>query len=113
MAATVVLVHGAFYGAWCWERVQHGLRAREVESLAIDWPGHGASSEPLGDLAADAAAVRDAINACAVPVVVCGHSFGGAVISEGVPTNLSCVASFGTVAWALVLGAVATLSKFA
>jgi pimeloyl-ACP methyl ester carboxylesterase len=82
MPATVVLVHGACHGAWCWDKVVAGLTARHIPAVALDLPGHGDSTEPLGDLAADAAALRatlDGIDAS----IVCGHSYGGAVITEG------------------------------
>jgi len=78
----VILVHGAWHGAWCWDQVVERLEANGVATLAVDLPGHGASTEPLGDLAVDAAAlgsVLDTVDAA----VVCGHSYGGAVISEG------------------------------
>ena len=83
MTATVVLVHGAWHGAWCWDRVVDGLAARGVDVVAIDLPGHGASTERLGDLHGDAAALSRALDALRGPVVLCGHSYGGAVISEG------------------------------
>ncbi|HEV2309230.1 MAG TPA: alpha/beta fold hydrolase, partial [Acidimicrobiia bacterium] len=82
MAATVVLVHGAWHGAWCWDYVVERLRANHVEALAIDLPGHGTSTEPLGDLSVDAAALRSVLDDLE-DAVVCGHSYGGAVISEG------------------------------
>jgi pimeloyl-ACP methyl ester carboxylesterase len=82
MPATVVLVHGAWHGAWCWDRVVEGLAARGVDVVAVDLPGHGASTEPLGDLHGDAAAVRRVLDPLAGPAIVCGHSYGGAVISE-------------------------------
>jgi pimeloyl-ACP methyl ester carboxylesterase len=83
MPATVVLVHGAWHGAWCWDLVVDGLRARGVDAIAVDLPGHGESDEPLGDLHGDAAALRRALDAVDGPAVVCGHSYGGAVLSEG------------------------------
>ena len=46
---TVVLVHGAWHGAWCWEPVVEGLARRGVAALAVDLPGHGADPGPLGD----------------------------------------------------------------
>jgi pimeloyl-ACP methyl ester carboxylesterase len=84
---TVVLVHGAFHGAWCWERVVAGLEGLGIGARAIDLPGHGACTRAIGDLAASAAVVQDAVLASDGPVVVCGHSFGGAVMSEGVPKD--------------------------
>jgi pimeloyl-ACP methyl ester carboxylesterase len=37
---------------------------------------------PLGDLYADAAEVRHVLDGLRFPVLVCGHSYGGAVITE-------------------------------
>jgi pimeloyl-ACP methyl ester carboxylesterase len=79
---TVLLVHGAWHGAWCWAAVQAGFTDRGIPSLAVDLPGHGASPLPLGDLYGDAAEVRRVIDAIGGPVVLVGHSYGGAVISE-------------------------------
>ena len=82
MSATVILVHGAWHGAWCWERVVPELTARGIDTVAVDLPGHGASPEPFGDMYGDAASVRRAIDAVDGPVVLCGHSYGGIVITE-------------------------------
>ena len=60
MSATVILVHGAWHGAWCWERVVPELAARGIDTVAVDLPGHGASTEPFGDMYGDAASVRQA-----------------------------------------------------
>jgi len=81
--ATVVLVHGAFHGAWCWDRVVPHLEAQGVPVLAFDLPGHGADPGPPGDLYAHADALRARLGAIRGPIVVVGHSYGGAVISDG------------------------------
>ncbi len=47
---TVVLVHGAFHGAWCWEPVRSLLDERGIANLAPDLP--------LAGLDVDAATVR-------------------------------------------------------
>lgn len=83
MAATVVLVHGAWHGAWCWDRVLPLLGEAGIEAIAVDLPGHGESTEPLGDLASDAAMLRTTLADIDGPAVVCGHSYGGAVVAEG------------------------------
>lgn len=79
---TVVLVHGAWHGAWCFAALQHALDELGVPSYAIDLPGHGSSLLPLGDLHADAAHVADVLDRIDGPVVLVGHSYGGAVISQ-------------------------------
>jgi pimeloyl-ACP methyl ester carboxylesterase len=80
--ATVVLIHGAWHGAWCWDRVVPLLEDAEIPTVAVDLPGHGVSSEPLGDLYTHIAFVRDLLDGIDGPVVLCGHSYGGAVITE-------------------------------
>ncbi len=78
----VVLVHGAWHGAWCFASLQSALDELAVPSLAIDLPGHGVSTAPLGDLYDDAAHVAEVLDRLGEPVVLVGHSYGGAVITE-------------------------------
>jgi pimeloyl-ACP methyl ester carboxylesterase len=80
--ATVVLIHGAWHGAWCWGRVVPLLEGADIPTIAVDLPGHGASVEPLGDLYTHTAFVRALLEGIDGPIVLCGHSYGGAVISE-------------------------------
>ncbi|MEZ5411955.1 MAG: alpha/beta fold hydrolase [Acidimicrobiales bacterium] len=82
-ARPVVLVHGAFHGAWCWAGLQAELDRRGVPSFAVDLPGHGVSTEPLTDLHGDAEAVTRVLERMGVDdIVLVGHSYGGAVISQ-------------------------------
>ncbi len=78
---TVVLVPGAWHGAWCFERVIAALSSRGIAAVAIDRPGHGNSTSPRSDLFGDAECVRFAIDAIDGDVVLVGHSYGGCVIS--------------------------------
>jgi pimeloyl-ACP methyl ester carboxylesterase len=71
---TVVLVHGAFHDGWCWELVRQELDQRGVPNQALDLPFTG--------LEGDAAAVSALLDAIDGPAVVCGHSYGGMVISR-------------------------------
>ncbi|MFN3217178.1 MAG: alpha/beta fold hydrolase [Acidimicrobiales bacterium] len=74
----IVLVHGAWHGAWCWESVQTGLRDRGIESIAVHLPFTG-----LADDAATLAGELDLLTrAGSPPAVLMGHSYGGMVISE-------------------------------
>lgn len=82
----VVLVHGAWHGAWCWAALQAELENRGIASLAVDLPGHGTSTAAFTDLHGDAAIVVELLQHLASrgvqdPVLV-GHSYGGAVITE-------------------------------
>ncbi|MGY1810245.1 alpha/beta fold hydrolase [Blastococcus sp. SYSU D00669] len=72
-APRVVLVHGLWHGAWCWDAVRAALDRRGVDSVAVELP--------LTDLAADVRATRDALDVAGRPVVLVGHSYGGAVIT--------------------------------
>jgi pimeloyl-ACP methyl ester carboxylesterase len=78
----VLLVHGAWHGAWCWERVAAPLRALGYEPEAIDLPGHGRSAERLTDLHGDADAVRVRLDVIGEPTLLVGHSYGGMVITD-------------------------------
>jgi pimeloyl-ACP methyl ester carboxylesterase len=66
--------------------VQAALDAHGVASWAIDLPGHGLSTETLGDLVADAECVRLALSTVeqrtGQDVMLVGHSYGGGVITE-------------------------------
>ena len=86
----ILLVHGAWHGAWCWSALQAELDRRGVASWAIDLPGHGLSTEPLADLYTDADAVLAAASAIGGDgVVLVGHSYGGGVITEAATRSLA------------------------
>jgi pimeloyl-ACP methyl ester carboxylesterase len=74
MEPTIVLVHGAFAESASWNRVIDPIRHA----------GHPvvAAANPLRGLAADAAAVSDLVRGIEGPVVLVGHSYGGAVITN-------------------------------
>ncbi|MFG2887336.1 alpha/beta fold hydrolase [Streptomyces sp. NPDC048297] len=71
---TVVLVHGAFADASGYAGVVRELTAAGVQVVA--------PPNPLRGLAGDAATVRAVAGAIEGPVVLVGHSYGGAVIGE-------------------------------
>jgi pimeloyl-ACP methyl ester carboxylesterase len=77
-----VLVHGAWHGAWCFERVVPLLEEAGIHAMAVDLPGHGGDPGPLGDLHDDADRVRAALDTLDEDCVLLGHSYGGAVITE-------------------------------
>jgi pimeloyl-ACP methyl ester carboxylesterase len=82
--ARIVLVHGAFGGAWCWEPTLPGLREAGHEVEAIDLPGSGEDSTPVDEISLDAYAQRicDTVAAGPEPVVLVGHSMGGMAITQ-------------------------------
>ncbi len=70
---TVVLVHGAFADSSSWNGVVADLTRDGYPVMAV--------ANPLRGLASDAAAVRTVLDAIPGPVILVGHSYGGAVIS--------------------------------
>jgi pimeloyl-ACP methyl ester carboxylesterase len=77
--AVAVLVHGAWHGEWCWEPVVAALEERGHTVRTINLPSR---DNPVGDLHGDAQAVRELVESVGRPVVLVGHSYGGAVITE-------------------------------
>ena len=82
--ATILLVHGAWHGAWCWFKIVPRLAALGHRVIAPDLPGLGRDrTDPRGlDLDAYADAVLSRVEADAGPVVLVGHSMGGGVIAR-------------------------------
>jgi pimeloyl-ACP methyl ester carboxylesterase len=77
---TVVLVHGAWADTSSWDG--------EVAALRDDGYDVRAISNPLQGLTTDAASVASFLHSIEGPIVLVGHSYGGAVITEaaaGVP----------------------------
>ncbi len=83
IAATVVLVHGNFLGPWSWNDVTEVLASARMPAKTIRLPSSITDgSGPRGDLYADATQVRAVLDSLHGPVVLCGHSYGGAVITQ-------------------------------
>jgi pimeloyl-ACP methyl ester carboxylesterase len=79
--STVVLVHGAWRGSWISERVVPLLEVRGFSVRTVDLPSVGAAPSVAADLAGDAAAVAAVLDQVDGPVLLCGQSYGGMVIS--------------------------------
>jgi pimeloyl-ACP methyl ester carboxylesterase len=75
---TFVLIHGAWHGAWCWERLEAALAQRGHRSVAVDLP----SEDPASTFATYADAVLAAVptGTDADDLVVVGHSLGAMVV---------------------------------
>ncbi|MEU0542106.1 alpha/beta hydrolase [Nocardia sp. NPDC005978] len=71
---TIVLVHGAFADATSWDGVASGLRADGYRVVVPDNPLRGPGS--------DAAAIERTLAGIDGPIVLVGHSYGGAVITN-------------------------------
>jgi pimeloyl-ACP methyl ester carboxylesterase len=79
----MVLVHGAFGSAACWDRVAPGLQAAGHDVEAIDLPGAGDDPTPVAEVTLDRYAQRvcEALSD-GPPAVLVGHSMGGMVITQ-------------------------------
>ncbi len=80
----LLLIHGAWGGAWEFEETLKGLRQLGHEASAIDLPGHGQDLTPMPEVTMDAYVERviAATESIEGPIVLVGHSLGGAIISQ-------------------------------
>jgi pimeloyl-ACP methyl ester carboxylesterase len=72
--ATIVLVHGAFAESSSWDAVIPKLSAKGYKVVAV--------ANPLRGLRSDADYVASVLATIKAPVVLVGHSYGGAVITN-------------------------------
>ena len=83
--ATFVLVHGAFHGSWSWKRVRNALQAAGHEVFTPTLTGLGERSHLNSPNVNLSTHILDVINLIKWEelsnVVLCGHSYGGCVIS--------------------------------
>jgi pimeloyl-ACP methyl ester carboxylesterase len=73
---TFALVHGAWHGGWCWERVAARLEARGHTVVAPDLP----CEDPEAGAGRYADVVCEALEGAGDDVVAVGHSSGGLTI---------------------------------
>ncbi|WP_328436693.1 alpha/beta hydrolase [Streptomyces sp. NBC_00457] len=71
---TVVLVHGAFADSSSWDTVVSRLERRGYPVIGV--------ANPLRGLAGDSAYVSSVLDTIPGPVILAGHSYGGAVITD-------------------------------
>ena len=83
--ATFVLVHGAWHGSWCWKRVRKAIRAQGHDVFTPTLTGVGERSHLLSPHVNLDTHLDDIVNLIRweelSDVVLCGHSYGGCVIS--------------------------------
>jgi pimeloyl-ACP methyl ester carboxylesterase len=71
---SIVLVHGAWADSGSWDRVTHRLQADGYTVYALP--------NPLRGLPYDSAYLADFLHSISGPIVLVGHSYGGAVITN-------------------------------
>ena len=74
MSPSIVLVHGGFVDGAGWRGVYDALRGDGYDVRVVQ--------NPTKSLADDAAITRDVLDSVDETVVLVGHSYGGAVITE-------------------------------
>ncbi|MFI9731082.1 alpha/beta hydrolase [Streptomyces sp. NPDC052092] len=81
-APTVLLVHGAWHGEWCWEKLSPELVSLgwQVETVAL--PSASADDQNDAGMYDDARVIRERLRALDGPVVVVGHSYGAIPVTE-------------------------------
>lgn len=83
--ANIVLVHGAWHGGWCWRGTARALRAMGHEVFTPTHTGVGARFHQSSEAITLETHVRDVAGCIEAEelndVVLCGHSYGGMVIT--------------------------------
>jgi len=83
--STYVLVHGAWRGSWIWKRVRRALQARGHEVFTPTLTGVGERCHLLTPQVNLETHIADVMNLVRweelSDVVLCGHSYGGCVVS--------------------------------
>lgn len=93
VSKTFVLVHGAFQAPYAWQFVKTKLEAAGQKVVVIELQGHGQDQTPVSTITIKS--YRDkvvtAITAIKGPVVLVGHSLGGAIITavaDSIPDHI-------------------------
>ena len=83
--ATFVLVHGAWHGSWCWQRVRTALQKLGHEVFTPTLTGIGERSHLLARSVDLETQISDVLNLIRWEelddFVLCGHSYGGMVVT--------------------------------
>lgn len=82
--STMILVHGAWHGAWCWDRLVPLLEREGHEVITLDLPGHGEDQTPVAEVTLQSYTnkVVGTLETLSEPAVLVGHSLSGTVISQ-------------------------------
>jgi pimeloyl-ACP methyl ester carboxylesterase len=83
--STLVLVHGAWHGGWCWRRVSDRLAAKGHRVFCPTLTGLGERAHLLSREVNLTTHIQDVVALLEseelTDVVLCGHSYGGIVIT--------------------------------
>ena len=93
--ATFVMIHGAWHGGWCFEPLRARLEGAGHGLVAPDLPGMGGDDAALAGVTLDQWA-EFALETCRAqpgPVLLCGHSRGGIVLSQAAERDPKAMAA--------------------
>ncbi|MGI8649583.1 MAG: alpha/beta fold hydrolase [Rubrobacter sp.] len=80
----IILVHGAWHGAWCWDKIVPLLEEAGHDVVTFDLPGHGDDATDTNEVSLQAYTDRlvEALDASEESSILVGHSMGGLPITE-------------------------------
>ena len=97
MPHTFVLVHGAWHGGWCWRRVADILERQGHKVFTPTLTGLGERSHLMRAGINVSTHVTDVVNVLKwerlKDVVLCGHSYGGLVVSGVAEQSAAAIGS--------------------
>ena len=114
---TIVFVHGAWHGSWCWDEWGAAARSAGYPTATLTLPAHdrpGNAKRIWPRMRSYVRHVRTVVGSIDGPVVVVGHSMGGYVtqrLLEDPPDNLAGAVLVASVPRRGVAGAVARLCR--
>ncbi len=91
-----MLIHGAWHGAWCWNKVIPELEFRGHQVITIDLPSHGDDKTPANSVDFDnyVATITNILDSQSDKVLLLGHSMGGIPITAAAecrPAKIKCL----------------------
>lgn len=80
----IILVHGAWQGDYVWVQTKANLTGAGYRVKVVTLPGHGTENTPANQVTFQSYVneVKKAIDAFNEPVMLVGHSLGGAIITQ-------------------------------
>jgi pimeloyl-ACP methyl ester carboxylesterase len=81
---TYLLIHGAWHGAWCWNKVIPLLEKQGHKVIAPSLPGHGKDKTFIKEvtLTSYTDSICEILDSLEEPVILVGHSMGGLIMSQ-------------------------------
>lgn len=77
----IILIHGAWHGAWCWEYFTPLLEQFGLNVIAPDLPGRNKNSDPIS-FSDQVEFICHLVQQQKRPVFLVGHSYGGVIASQ-------------------------------